>query len=205
MATTTLKPAFRRRTQALKPPSLSSSATFKTQEGEGDYIDLCCEECGSGELPEELLLCDKCDLGFHIFCLRPILACVPKGLWFCASCSKQKKPKRIVCFSFFPSFFAFMFFPPFIGLLRFLHCFSLSHRNRQSLLISQVGFLLIAGFPLIQTKIVDFFRIQRSPDYPQKPCCGKRNLCIDITFRSIRSIWFHIFLCVFHFFPPTRG
>ncbi|RWR89385.1 histone-lysine N-methyltransferase ATXR6 [Cinnamomum micranthum f. kanehirae] len=123
MAPTTLKSTFRRRTQAPKPSSLSSSATTKTQGGNGDYIDACCEECASGEVPEELLLCDKCDRGFHLFCLRPILACVPKGLWFCPSCSNQKKPKR---------------------------------------------------FPLIQTKIVDFFRIQRSPNYPQKPFCDAR-------------------------------
>ncbi|CAA6663352.1 unnamed protein product [Spirodela intermedia] len=73
-------------------------------------LPICCEECGSGHAGEVLLLCDKCDRGFHTFCLRPILASVPNGAWFCPSCSKPRKPRK---------------------------------------------------FPLVQTKIVDFFRIQR--------------------------------------------
>jgi ribosomal protein L37AE/L43A len=32
------------------------------------------------------MLCDGCDRGFHIFCLRPILPRVPAGDWFCPSC-----------------------------------------------------------------------------------------------------------------------
>ncbi|XP_020231981.1 histone-lysine N-methyltransferase ATXR6 [Cajanus cajan] len=72
--------------------------------------DVCCEECGSGHAPTKLLLCDKCDGGYHLFCLRPILHSVPRGSWFCPSCS-NRKPK---------------------------------------------------SFPLVQTKIIDFFRIQHS-------------------------------------------
>ncbi|KAK6926042.1 SET domain [Dillenia turbinata] len=93
----------RRRTQAPNPHA----------ERELDYKDTTCEECGSGDSPAELLLCDNCDRGFHLFCLRPILVSVPNGSWFCHSCSNHKK---------------------------------------------------IKSFPLVQTKIVDFFRIQRSSD-----------------------------------------
>ncbi|XP_058104852.1 histone-lysine N-methyltransferase ATXR6 [Magnolia sinica] len=119
-AATATRTSFRRRTQALNPLSLRPS----TQE-EISVDNIYCEECGSGDVPDELLLCDKCDRGFHLFCLRPILACVPIGPWFCPSCSNHKKLKQ---------------------------------------------------FPLIQTKIIDFFRIQRSPDFPLKPCrdCRKR-------------------------------
>ncbi|GFY84050.1 similar to TRITHORAX-RELATED PROTEIN 6 [Actinidia rufa] len=106
--TTTTTAVLRRRTQAPKPLSAKSRI---------DYSDTCCELCGSGEYPSELLLCDKCDRGFHLFCLRPILASVPKGSWFCSSCSDHKKPK---------------------------------------------------SFPFVQTKIVDFFRIQRSSEPTQK-------------------------------------
>ncbi|BAT83083.1 Histone-lysine N-methyltransferase [Vigna angularis] len=74
--------------------------------------DVFCQECGSGHSPAKLLLCDKCDRGYHLFCLRPVLPSVPKGSWFCGSCSNHK-PK---------------------------------------------------SFPLVQTKIIDFFRIQRSPE-----------------------------------------
>ncbi|GMN32949.1 hypothetical protein TIFTF001_003880 [Ficus carica] len=52
-----------------------------------DYGNLRCEQCGSGDKAEELILCDKCDRGFHLNCLRPILARVPVGSWLCRSCS----------------------------------------------------------------------------------------------------------------------
>ncbi|KAG5233683.1 PHD finger family protein [Salix suchowensis] len=100
-----------KRSQAPKP-------IFRSKAASADYSDVYCERCGSGESPGELLLCDKCDKGFHLFCLRPILVAVPKGSWFCPSCSKQKKPN---------------------------------------------------SFPLVQTKIIDFFRIQRSTESIQKP------------------------------------
>ncbi|CAD5175294.1 unnamed protein product, partial [Musa acuminata subsp. malaccensis] len=103
------KTPFRRRTNAPSSSSLSSAVL--------DAIR--CEECGSGESADKLLLCDRCDRGFHLFCLRPILACVPKGLWFCPPCSAEKRPKR---------------------------------------------------FPLIQTRIIDFFRIQRSSGLEKLEC-----------------------------------
>ncbi|KAK3211671.1 hypothetical protein Dsin_016377 [Dipteronia sinensis] len=56
-----------------------------------DYSDMSCEQCGSGERPDELLLCDKCDRGFHMKCLRPIVARVPIGSWLCLSCSGQRR------------------------------------------------------------------------------------------------------------------
>ncbi|KAJ0705592.1 putative [histone H3]-lysine(4) N-trimethyltransferase transcription regulator PHD family [Helianthus annuus] len=93
----------RRRTQASKSKSKSKKQ---------DYDDTRCEQCGSGDFGSELLLCDQCDRGFHLFCLRPILPSVPIGSWFCSSCSSNRKT--------------------------------------------------IPRFPLVQTKIIDFFRIQRS-------------------------------------------
>ncbi|KAF7816669.1 histone-lysine N-methyltransferase ATXR6 [Senna tora] len=98
--------SLRRRTLAPKP-ALKSSSIGKSS----DYDDVSCEECGSGHSAAKLVLCDNCDRGYHLFCLRPILVSVPRGSWFCPSCSKNKKPK---------------------------------------------------SFPLVQTKIIDFFRIQRS-------------------------------------------
>ncbi|KAL5567730.1 hypothetical protein UlMin_024305 [Ulmus minor] len=103
-----------KRTRALKPLSLPSDS---------DCDDDCCEECGSGDSPAKLLLCDKCDKGYHLFCLRPILVSVPKGSWFCPSCYKDKKLK---------------------------------------------------SFPLVQTKIIDFFRIQRYPESIEKPSLDNR-------------------------------
>ncbi|KAK7394252.1 hypothetical protein VNO78_14774 [Psophocarpus tetragonolobus] len=91
----------------------SSLGRRRTHAPKCDVEDICCEECGLGHSPSKLLLCDKCDRGYHLFCLRPILPSVPKSHWFCPSCSSSLLPK---------------------------------------------------SFPLFQTKIIDFFRIQRSPD-----------------------------------------
>lgn len=33
-----------------------------------------------------MLLCDECDAGYHMYCLKPKLAAVPKGHWFCDLC-----------------------------------------------------------------------------------------------------------------------
>ncbi|KAE9617716.1 hypothetical protein Lal_00027260 [Lupinus albus] len=98
---------LRRRTNAPKPSQKSLCLD-----------DLGCEKCGSDESPAELLLCDKCDKGYHLFCLRPILPSVPKGSWFCPSCSNSTNKIPI-------------------------------------------------SFPLVQTKIIDFFKIQRSFDAPE--------------------------------------
>ncbi|CAG7848720.1 Lysine-specific demethylase 5C; AltName: Full=Histone demethylase JARID1C; AltName: Full=Jumonji/ARID domain-containing protein 1C; AltName: Full=Protein SmcX [Serendipita indica DSM 11827] len=58
------------------------SPTPAPTEAHGDY----CEICKASEKPSEMLLCDGCDGGFHIFCLDPRLPTVPKGQWFCHSC-----------------------------------------------------------------------------------------------------------------------
>ncbi|XP_019195573.1 PREDICTED: histone-lysine N-methyltransferase ATXR6-like [Ipomoea nil] len=114
-SSTTSKVVLRKRTQRSKRLSLKSSPRKPPKPGpnDGDYSDVCCEECGSGEREDELLLCDKCDRGFHLFCLRPAITSVPEGSWICASCSNIKN---------------------------------------------------VAKFPLIQTKIVDFFCIQKSSE-----------------------------------------
>ncbi|XP_022844634.1 probable Histone-lysine N-methyltransferase ATXR5 [Olea europaea var. sylvestris] len=63
---------------------------------DGDYYTrVACDQCGSGERAEELLLCDKCDKGYHMLCLRPIVVRVPIGPWFCPECSDdQDRPLK---------------------------------------------------------------------------------------------------------------
>ncbi|GMN44363.1 hypothetical protein TIFTF001_013558 [Ficus carica] len=109
-----------RRTQAPKP-AVFSDEDSGSGGSDADYDDVFCEKCGSGDSSADLLLCDECDRGFHLFCLRPILVSVPKGSWFCPSCSKKKNHNKL------------------------------------------------KSFPLVQTKIVDFFRIQRSQESTHKP------------------------------------
>ncbi|CAG9562281.1 unnamed protein product [Danaus chrysippus] len=45
-----------------------------------------CEICRSMESEETMLLCDGCDLGFHMHCLSPPLLEVPADQWLCPNC-----------------------------------------------------------------------------------------------------------------------
>ncbi|XP_059792192.1 bromodomain adjacent to zinc finger domain protein 2A isoform X1 [Balaenoptera ricei] len=49
-----------------------------------------CLVCRKGDNDEFLLLCDGCDRGCHIYCLRPKMEAVPEGDWFCAVCLAQQ-------------------------------------------------------------------------------------------------------------------
>lgn len=53
-----------------------------------------CEVCHSETNPEDMMLCDRCEKGFHTFCLeREEGAEVPTGSWYCHECGGQEKPK----------------------------------------------------------------------------------------------------------------
>ncbi|KAF0035796.1 hypothetical protein F2P81_011108 [Scophthalmus maximus] len=45
-----------------------------------------CQICRKGDNDESLLLCDGCDRGCHMYCLRPKITQVPEGDWFCPTC-----------------------------------------------------------------------------------------------------------------------
>ncbi|KAH9559154.1 hypothetical protein CY35_06G044000, partial [Sphagnum magellanicum] len=36
---------------------------------------------------DQMLLCDNCNGGYHLFYLKPELIQVPVGIWYCSSCS----------------------------------------------------------------------------------------------------------------------
>ncbi|EEF45134.1 probable Histone-lysine N-methyltransferase ATXR5 [Ricinus communis] len=96
----------RRRTKATSPPDspppkklkpiseILAKAQYAVVE-RADYGDVSCMQCGSGERAEELLLCDKCDKGFHMKCVRPIVVRVPIGSWLCPKCSGQRRVRRL--------------------------------------------------------------------------------------------------------------
>ena len=50
------------------------------------FEDKSCEICKNGGEEDKILLCDKCDREFHMFCLRPKLTEVPEGEWLCPLC-----------------------------------------------------------------------------------------------------------------------
>jgi hypothetical protein len=49
--------------------------------------DTLCSVCGSPSTTPPMLLCDGCDAGYHISCLKPPLSAVPRGKWLCPVCS----------------------------------------------------------------------------------------------------------------------
>lgn len=50
-----------------------------------------CQVCRKGDNDECLLLCDGCDRGCHMYCLRPKITQVPEGDWFCPTCIAQEE------------------------------------------------------------------------------------------------------------------
>ncbi|KAK3235925.1 hypothetical protein CYMTET_53919 [Cymbomonas tetramitiformis] len=48
---------------------------------------LACEVCRKADGEAEMLLCDTCNKGYHLWCLTPALDEVPEGEWLCPRCS----------------------------------------------------------------------------------------------------------------------
>lgn len=80
----------------------NSSSKKRRRNNEGDQIKVCkveeeeehdqiCEQCKSGLHGEVMLLCDRCDKGWHIYCLSPPLKQVPSGNWYCLDCFNSEK------------------------------------------------------------------------------------------------------------------
>ncbi|XP_075556278.1 ATP-dependent chromatin assembly factor large subunit isoform X1 [Dermacentor variabilis] len=51
-----------------------------------------CRICRRRRDPERMLLCDGCDRGHHLYCLKPPLEVIPKGDWYCVACRPKEKP-----------------------------------------------------------------------------------------------------------------
>ncbi|KAL4655498.1 bromodomain adjacent to zinc finger domain protein 2A [Arapaima gigas] len=66
---------------------------------EKSVIKVTCLVCRKGDNDEYLLLCDGCDRGCHMYCLRPKVTQVPEGDWFCPVCTSKEngesgRPRR---------------------------------------------------------------------------------------------------------------
>jgi remodeling and spacing factor 1 len=59
----------------------SSSEEEVVEEDEEEVEDFACKKCATSDHPEWILLCDKCDDGWHASCLRPALMVIPEGDW----------------------------------------------------------------------------------------------------------------------------
>ena len=48
--------------------------------------DVRCAVCKKGDDEDSMLLCDKCNDGYHMGCLKPVLVSLPVDDWFCPNC-----------------------------------------------------------------------------------------------------------------------
>ncbi|XP_076268228.1 ATP-dependent chromatin assembly factor large subunit isoform X2 [Rhynchophorus ferrugineus] len=82
--------------------SLAASTSFSQILLHYDTLDSCvmwsrsaliarCQICRRRKDSENMLLCDCCNLGHHMYCLKPKLTMVPKGDWFCDKCKKDRE------------------------------------------------------------------------------------------------------------------
>ncbi|XP_077241841.1 transcription factor jumonji (jmjC) domain-containing protein [Tasmannia lanceolata] len=70
----------------LKRRRNSDGESSKKGHLEEDEFDQICQQCKSGLHGEVMLLCDRCDKGWHLYCLSPPLEHVPLGNWYCLEC-----------------------------------------------------------------------------------------------------------------------
>lgn len=56
----------------------------------------CCNVCGTSENDDQLLFCDDCDRGYHMYCLSPPMTEPPEGSWSCHLCLVLLKDKASI-------------------------------------------------------------------------------------------------------------
>lgn len=63
---------------------VAQSTTLSIDDDDSDVT--LCEICSHGDREDRMLLCDDCNLGYHMDCLNPPLTDVPTGSWYCDNC-----------------------------------------------------------------------------------------------------------------------
>ncbi|XP_047341100.1 lysine-specific demethylase 5B [Impatiens glandulifera] len=79
------KSSHKRRRKNLKGERIEVCKTEKQD------LDQTCQQCRSGLHGEVMLLCDRCNKGWHIYCLSPPLKRIPPGNWYCLECTSSDK------------------------------------------------------------------------------------------------------------------
>ena len=86
----------RRKPVVVQEPSSESEIEEEVPEVEEDDG---CRVCNGNHENDKILLCDKCDDQYHLFCLDPPLDEVPSDDWYCPKCSRRTraaaKPKKV--------------------------------------------------------------------------------------------------------------
>lgn len=65
---------------------LAQNRSFDFPDRESDDEAELCLVCRRAHSPGQTLLCDHCNLPFHLKCLDPPLEAVPTGKWYCSKC-----------------------------------------------------------------------------------------------------------------------
>ncbi|KAF9934979.1 hypothetical protein FBU30_009401 [Linnemannia zychae] len=63
----------------------SEPGSVKRESTADDSSDVC-EICQTDRDLDKMLICDGCELGYHMYCLTPPLNTIPKTDWYCAKC-----------------------------------------------------------------------------------------------------------------------
>ena len=69
-----------------QPLAANFCTPIKEDDGPPISPDMACRNCQSQESPETMLICDRCQEGYHIDCLDPPLESIPDDKWFCLAC-----------------------------------------------------------------------------------------------------------------------
>lgn len=48
-----------------------------------------CAKCSGGHMPDKLVPCDRCNKGWHRFCLAPSVEVPAEGDWICPDCRTE--------------------------------------------------------------------------------------------------------------------
>ncbi|XP_010695167.1 lysine-specific demethylase JMJ17 isoform X2 [Beta vulgaris subsp. vulgaris] len=80
-----------RRDQKKRQKNDSGDAVKVAKPQKQEEHDQICEQCKSGLHGEVMLLCDRCNKGWHIYCLSPPLETIPPGNWYCLECLNSDK------------------------------------------------------------------------------------------------------------------
>lgn len=77
----------------------------ETVQGYNWYCMECktCEVCLDKGDDEQIMFCDRCDRGWHLYCLRPALSKPPRGMWYCPTCRAGEMQKPVKAKSARPS------------------------------------------------------------------------------------------------------